>query len=637
MSFKATSSIANYRSDVDGLRAVAILAVLWFHAFPETLPGGFVGVDVFFVISGFLITGILLRNTASNTFSFLDFYIRRARRLLPALIIVLPATLAAGWHWLWPAEYAQLGTHAAAAAAFVLNIVLWKEAGYFDVATELKPLMHLWSLGIEEQFYLFYPCLLWLGLRLRCNAGLVIGALVAASFAANLLILAHDPAGAFFLPVSRFWELALGGMLAWWQYRGARTPAPAAYTPTLLRQLVPWFGLLAIVIAAAFYSGTTPYPGFAALLPVIGGMLLIAAGPKTWVSRKVLGNQFMVAIGLISYPLYLWHWPILSFLRIVQSETPSAGMRAAAVGLSIVLAWATYRFVETPLRFGPKRTFRLTAAAAVLCVTAVSAWLVRAESGLPGRVSPDAAALVAYDYDYRSGYREGSCFLRPEQGAGEFTACPDVWPAKDGGWLLWGDSHAAHLYPGMLARFGESAQLVQRTASGCPPLAGEAFPDRPHCPGIQEKVWEEIEVHPPARVTLAARWEFYDWHKLEQTIKRLRAAGVQRIEVVGPVPQWHNGLPRQLAISYRENGFALPPAHLSKGLKLEPFFLDSQMARFASEHGVAYLSPMKALCDDRACLAFNPADPTMLTAWDEAHLTSQGSVLLVANLKATEP
>ena len=632
------ASIANYRADIDGLRAVAILLVLWFHAFPDALPGGFVGVDVFFVISGFLITGIVLRGLDKQAFSFAHFYAQRARRLLPALIVVLPATLAAGWHWLWPLEYEQLATHTAAAVVFVLNIVLWTEAGYFDVATELKPLMHLWSLGIEEQFYLLYPCLLWLAWRVWRKPVIAIAGMALVSFVASLLWLRHDATGAFFLPHTRFWELALGGLLAWWLHRKAAAPQQDMHAvPGLGRQLLPWAGLAAIATAALVLSPSTPYPGTAALLPVGGSLLLIASGPGTWVNRHVLGCRGMVLVGLISYPLYLWHWPILSFMRIVQTDTPSFMMRCAAVALSIALAWLTFRYVETPLRFGPRRNVRLASVATTACVVALAAWTVRVADGLPQRLPAEAGALLAYQYDYQSGYREGTCFLRPEQGADTFSQCADTWAADKPNWLLWGDSHAAHLRPGMQTRYAAGINLVQRAASGCPPLFDESFPDRPHCPAIQEHIWKEIEAHVPQRVTLAARWGFYDWHKLSRTIERLRSLGVRDIDLVGPVPQWRNGLPRQAAIAYRENGFATLPEHLARGLLPEPFTIDHDMAALANGLGVRYLSPTQALCNEQGCLVRSPDGPHALTAWDDAHLTQSGSERLVSTWPPQAP
>lgn len=622
----APSSIAHYRADVDGLRAVAILLVLWFHAFPESMPGGFIGVDVFFVISGFLITGIFLRAVEKGGFSFAHFYAQRARRLLPSLMVVLPTTLAAGWQWLWPQEYTQLATHVAAAAAFVLNIQLWTEAGYFDAATELKPLMHLWSLGIEEQFYLVYPCLLWIGWLLRRNTVAVIVGVVVLSFSANVWLIGKDPSGAFFLPHARFWELALGGLLSWQQHRSRSKQAGTS----AWKHYLPWLGLVSIGIGATTLHPGTPYPGAAALLPVAGSLALIFAGQQTWVNRRLLGSRPMVLIGLISYPLYLWHWPILSFARIIHTETPSTAARWAAIGLSFLLAWLTFRYVETPVRFGTRRTAKLAGVATAVCVTALSAWVLRANEGAPGRLPPDAADILAYQYDYRAGYREGTCFLRPEQTAPEFIECPDAWAPQGQSWLLWGDSHAAHLIPGLQARYGLQAGIVQRTASGCPPLKAESFPDRPHCPGIQESTWHDIETHKPARVTLAARWGFYDWHKLEHTIQRLRALGVRQIDVVGPVPQWHNGLPRQMAIAYRKNGFTALPERLASGLNPEVFTIDREMSALASRLGVAYISPASMLCNREGCVTRGMDRTHALTAWDDAHLTGVGAEFLVS-------
>lgn len=642
MSRIATSSIPHYRADIDGLRAIAILLVLWFHAFPDTMPGGFIGVDVFFVISGFLITGIILRGLEKGNFSFLHFYAQRARRLLPALAVVLPATLAAGWHWLWPQEYELLAGHVAAAAAFILNIVLWTEAGYFDAATELKPLMHLWSLGIEEQFYLIYPCLLWAGWRFRQNPILVIAGVVVLSFIASQLTLSRDPAGAFFLPHTRFWELALGGCLAWWQHRhrahtnqiispDTQTQPAGAGPLSLSRQLLPWAGLAAIATGAWLISPLTPYPGIAALLPVGGSLMLIASHPGAWVNRRLLANRAMVLTGLISYPLYLWHWPILSFMRIVHTETPPVSMRWLGVGLSFLLAWLTFRLVETPVRFGVRRGRRLAGVASAVAAFAAAGLFIHAQHGVPARLPEAATHLLAYQYDYRDAYREGSCFLEPDQTAADFTRCEDIWPAQHTAWLLWGDSHAAHLYPGLRARFGADAGLVQRTASGCPPLTGESIPNRPHCAQIQTHVWEEIALHRPQRVTLAARWDSYNWHKLRDTVEHLRLLGVKDIQLIGPVPQWHNGLPRQMAIAYRENGFSALPERLASGVLPGPFSIDEAMRATAEELEIAYFSPVQGFCDAQGCRALSPQPNSALVAWDDAHLTTEGSIFLMSN------
>lgn len=527
---------AHYRPDIDGLRAIAVLLVLWFHGFPETLSGGFVGVDVFFVISGYLITGIILRGTDAGTFSFLHFYAQRARRLLPSLTVVLAAVLGAGWYWLWPAEFEQLATHAAAATAFIVNIVLWRESGYFDTATELKPLMHLWSLSVEEQFYLLYPCFLWLTWRFGIRRIVPILVVLGGSFALNMAWLQHDPSGTFFLPVTRFWEPAAGGALAWLQHvhrhAGARNTLPP------WRQALPAAGLAAIAVAAFTLSGDEPYPGIRAVLPVAGAAAVIAAGPSAWLNRRIFAHRALVWVGLISYPLYLWHWPLLAFARLLHADTPPPLLRAGLMAAAVLLAWLTYRYVETPVRFGAKRRLRLGLTLTGLGVACAAAVTIRMGDGIPSRLPDDMAAMLAYRVNLKQAYRETTCFLDPDQDAPALDACPDPWPGRNGTWLLWGDSHAAHLYPGLretISRDGPT--LVQRTASGCPPLEGETIMHAHICSKVRERIWQEIAAHPPEKVTLAAFWTEYQWSKLRDTVQRLRALGVREIEIVGPVPR----------------------------------------------------------------------------------------------------
>jgi len=378
------SGYAAYRADIDGLRAVAILAVLAFHAFPNVAPSGFYGVDVFFVISGYLIGGIILRQLAERRFSFLNFYGRRVRRIFPALVVVLVATTVIGWVVLLPQEYAQLGLHVAAAAAFASNFLLWTEAGYFDSATEFKPLMHLWSLGVEEQFYILWPFLLILATRLL-RKPLPIMALVAIASYGGMVVAAHgDPVAAFYLPFYRFWELMLGSILAAvgvYSFGSSFTSALPHRAKSYLREALALLGIALIVRAV-----TLPLPEWArsqagsdAIVPTLGCALAIAAGPSTWTSRNILGNRVARAIGLISYPLYLWHWPLLSFGYIIHGPAilaeaggtsdalPPFSWRIGAAAASVALATLTFFLVETPLRFGRNSG----AKALALCVTMV--------------------------------------------------------------------------------------------------------------------------------------------------------------------------------------------------------------------------------------------------------------------------
>ena len=358
-----------YRPEIDGLRALAVLSVVGFHAFPSWFKGGFIGVDVFFVISGFLITSILFESLDKGQFSFTDFFARRIRRIFPALILVMTSSLVFGWFALLANEFAQIGKHIASGAAFITNFILADESGYFDNAAETKPLLHLWSLAVEEQFYIVWPLVLWLGWKRKFNL-LTITILVAViSFYLNLRFLKSHPTETFFWPVGRFWELLSGSILAWlllyksdvlsrfklwvdkFLVRIIHSKKVEAYGSTT-SNLMSFFGLLLLAYGVIRFQESLSFPSIWTLIPVLGAVLIIASGSKALLNRIFLMNPIAVWFGLISYPLYLWHWPILSFLRIVKEEMPHSDARIIAVLLSIFLAWLTYKLVEHPIRFG---------------------------------------------------------------------------------------------------------------------------------------------------------------------------------------------------------------------------------------------------------------------------------------------
>ena len=373
-----------YRPDIDGLRAIAVGSVVVFHAFPWLVPGGYVGVDVFFVISGFLITTNILGGLSTGTFSIRGFYDRRVRRIFPALAVVLAATYALGWVSLFDKEFEQLGKHVAGGAFFVSNLFLWAESGYFDTASEVKPLVHLWSLGIEEQFYIVWPLLLWAMFRFgrRIGSNVVISTLVllVASFVLGLLSL--DSVGGYYSPLNRFWELLIGALLAIVAFRGRpiheRLPARTAHLTASL-------GMVLVIVPMFALDGTSAFPGWNAIPPTVGAALLIASGPSTWWGRHVLSRRLMIGIGLISYPLYLWHWPLLVYARILASGVPAAGIRIGAVILAVVLSYLTYRLIEKPLRFHRRR--KAVVAGLVTAVAAIGGLgvVTHAQNGLGGR------------------------------------------------------------------------------------------------------------------------------------------------------------------------------------------------------------------------------------------------------------
>lgn len=419
-----------YRPDIDGLRALAVLAVVFFHTFPDIKNGGFVGVDIFFVISGYLISGIIFGQLAEHNFSFLDFYGRRIRRIFPALLVVLSSCLALGWYVLLPDEYLELGKNTVAATGFISNFILWRESGYFDIAADIKILLHLWSLGIEEQFYLVWPILLWAAFKLKINWLLLILAIGLSSFVLNIQGIDSELVSTFYSPQTRFWELLIGAMLAY-LFQGKF----AFYSNNYTKHLLSTCGVCFIACSLLFFNKTYAYPAYWGLLPTLGAALLIAAGPAGWFNSLILSSRPIVWIGLISFPLYLWHWPALAFSRILQSQTPTVSIRLSAVFISIVLAWATYYFIERPLRFGAHIRIKLTGLATCLILVSTIGFLIWNGGGLKFRDPSKSTVFMSQKIE--QGFQE-ECSLNfkniPK------THCAQIDTGKDIV-LIVGDSH----------------------------------------------------------------------------------------------------------------------------------------------------------------------------------------------------
>ncbi len=444
---------SDHRADIDGLRAVAVLGVIAYHAFPHALPGGFSGVDVFFVISGYLITRLLLRDLAAGSFSVAAFYARRIRRLFPALLVVLATCLVAGWFLLLADEYAGLGTHVAGGAGFVSNLVLWSEVGYWDPVAGTKPLLHLWSLGIEEQFYFVWPLLLAIGWRLR-RATLAL-TLVVAAFSLGVDALMTD---GFYAPHARLWELLVGAVLA--HVSAARAARGA------LADGMSGLGAALIVAGLVLATRGPGIPVVGALLPTLGTALVIGAGDAAWLNRTVLARGALGFVGRISYPLYLWHWPLLAFLRILEGETPPASHRFAAIGASVMLAALTYRWIEQPIRRGPRRRGVVLALVAAMLLVGGAGHAIHDRDGLPLR----AVQRAAPRFD-TMGYVSSPGCEAAHPLADRCYATPTTYPET---LLVFGDSHAEVLAPALIAAATSGAlgmNLLVITQPGCAPFA----------------------------------------------------------------------------------------------------------------------------------------------------------------------
>ncbi|MBO9536529.1 acyltransferase family protein [Herbaspirillum sp.] len=492
-----------YRPDIDGLRAVAILSVVCFHAFPNLLHGGFVGVDIFFVISGFLISSIIFRGMEKNTFSFTNFYLHRIKRIFPALALVLTTCFIVGWFSLLPDEYKQLGKHMAAGAGFVQNFVLWKESGYFDVASDLKPLLHLWSLSVEEQFYLFYPLLAWAIWRSNLNMRAMVLVLMVISFGLNVWWIHEDASGTFYHPATRVWELLAGATCAL-----ATTRLNSTITKWLsggdakANHILSGFGLALIVAALGTIDRNSLFPGWWALLPVTGAALLVLSGPQAWVNRHILGNRLMVWVGLISYPLYLWHWPLLSFAHIITATTPSSRIRMAAVALSFLLAWLTYRLLEKPIRFGRNTWAIPVTLVLVLAAVGYIGYNDFERNGLSFRLPSNYELEPVF-----TGNADPICQAADGQGI-EF--CRQSKAGKPTIFLL-GDSHAWHLFDGLTSASSGTKEIITvRSMGACLGFSGvSADPKRTDCLANKNRIFSAATSDDIRTVVISARWDIY--------------------------------------------------------------------------------------------------------------------------------
>jgi peptidoglycan/LPS O-acetylase OafA/YrhL len=645
-----------YRPDIDGLRAIAVTLVLIYHAFPHRLPGGFIGVDIFFVISGYLITKIIFGELRRHDFSLLRFYQRRVRRIFPALVVMTLSVFALGWYILPPTEFESLGTNIAGGAIFIQNLVLLGQVGYFDIAAEKKPLLHLWSLGIEEQYYLAWPLVLMVVQRLRLNAITVAVVLTITSFIAAILLIKTKPDAVFYLPFTRAWELFAGATLAIWAAHAGELPISRAISLGALRvagrvedglQKLVWAGdvrpkgallqgvfaalaLAAIGVAAFRYHPGIPYPGYAALVPVVAAVILIATA-RSAINRTALALRPVVYVGLISYPLYLWHYPLLAFLRTVWIDPPRYAL-LLAVAASVALASLTYHVIERPLRRpgvrDAGRTLALLGAmAAVGCLGVV----VVLKQGLPSRIPADVRAFVDDGGKSAAQWRSGRCLMLPEQGPADLAA-----ECRGNGnrplVFLWGDSYAASLYPGLSeAVAAKGGSVAEYTASACPALIDYVNSERRFCKPINDRILQIIGELRPDIIVLYSTWSYSDQDLeagLKKTVALLRAKQLNNIIVLGPPATWKgSGLSANMIDYYYEGGaHALLPVRTFYRTNDEwTRRVDSILEADAKANDIPYISLRKIMCNDAGCLARIGPDGSQLMAFDNGHLTTAGS------------
>lgn len=631
----------SYRPDIDGIRAIAVLSVVCYHAYPGKFTGGFIGVDIFFVISGFLITTILLAGLQKQQFNLLDFYDRRIRRIFPTLLVVLATCWLIGWNFLLSDEYRMLGKHIVAGSTFLSNIVLWSEHGYFSAASDSKPLLHLWSLGIEEQFYIAWPILLYLGWRLRLPVSGLILIAFGLSFAMNYFSVERNPTATFYAPYTRAWELLTGAALAHLNLSAPRWLTSCRQSAW--RHVCTTLGLLTWLAGFWLINDDRAFPGAWALLPTLGTVLIIGAGPRAWFNRHVLAQRPLVWIGLISFPLYLWHWPALVFQRLLDDHVTHLD-RLLLMLLCVALSWACYRGVERPLRNGHNSYTKAIVLACLMVAAGLVGLGTYLSNGLDGHGYRQAGKSEfgqyfdntppQWRYFARQGimeaFREECNFYdMARNNIGQPTLVPvariatDCYqrrPSARHSVLIWGDSHAQQLYSGLRTTLPKHWQILQVASSGCPPRWEGEDSSSQYC---QRSNWFAGQTAQRTRpdVVMLAHNVNHQPEVLLELASRLRAMGVKKVLLAGPTPHWRQALPKLVMRKWWDNTPERTWAQLDENSMRDNQTLQRAVEAQADKQTV-FIDLLATLCNSQGCLTRIGADrKTGITSWDYGHLT----------------
>ncbi|HET6157695.1 MAG TPA: acyltransferase family protein [Dongiaceae bacterium] len=622
----ASAAHAKYRPDIDGLRAVAVLPVVFYHLNISLFSGGFVGVDVFFVISGYLITSLISAEMHEGTYSITRFYVRRARRIFPALFVMGAVSALFVFLFCLPSEAKRFSSTLAAATLFASNFYFFFTSDYFAPGAEAQPLLHTWSLAVEEQFYIFFPLILWLVRRyLAAREKLVMIALALLSLAISAWLVRVDRTAAFYLLHSRAWELLLGALLAIGTVPAIRSRA--------LANALGIIGLALIVGSVLLYKEQMAFPGLAALAPCVGAALIIHAGKESsLLASRALSLAPVRFIGLISYSLYLWHWPIDVLSRYVAFwygwDPDLKPHKVVVLALSLVCAILSWHFVEKPFRQRPYRfgSFAtLSTSAAVMAALVVLAGAIYPLSQRLWSMPQDAERVLA-TLDYRPSESQKACFLNPQTNELRYfdqAGCLALSDTKKN-WLLLGDSHASDLWAG-LSGVNPQVNLMQGTGSGCKPLID--IPGERRCTELMNFLFSDfIPKHHFELILLSARWSPGNIDKLKQTAEALKPYA-DRVIVLGPRVEYKQDLPWLLTASMLKHDPSLVNRfRLTKQRQTDRLFADQ-----LRQDGIGYISLYSAICPEGQCRVTD--QDGLPLAFDYGHLTRSGSLFVAQQIK----
>jgi len=622
------------RRDIDGLRGIAVIAVVAYHFFPEWVPGGYVGVDVFFVISGFVITNLLIRQQPFTLNSLTMFWGHRVRRLFPALSLVIGTTLIAGWLILWPVQFKGLTDSGAWSAAMLGNIYAYFQTSYFAAEPTWNPLLNLWSLGVEEQFYLVWPVFLtamWILLRGKNFRIVVIVALlgliswIAGAVYGQSNVGSTTLGAVFYLPWFRAWELLAGAFIALLAFQRRVGGQSKSETSHALLAVLYWLAAIVLFISF-FWDYGSQRPAHYAVFAVAATTIVIAIGPYVRNSTRIFGNQAFVGVGAISYPWYLWHWPILA-LGLAAGLGQSMGSKWSLITLSLALAIGTRLFVENPIQRREVNPRLVVGLVGVLGLVA-AVGLIFSNLALSKLNNQDLTGQLAnFTYVTDPDYDVGGCFI--EGGDGQVPEdLVDCVPSdmNPRGTLVWGDSHAASMMMG-IRKFLPEGSVSQLTIAGCfPSLPQDAVPES--CNASNDLALEGISEGIFSNVVLAAWWrEDYEAEDLVRLIQKIHQISDAGVTVVGPLPWWSPALNRIWTPEEIQQMDRLP-LYTQTGLLDYPRQFDSDFRRVLRGIDVSYVSPLDVLCNAEGCRVSLDGTPQTLTAWDYGHLTNFGSELL---------